>query len=323
MKVLFIDSVHNILQNKLTNLGFICDYKPDIDSDNILEIIQKYDGLIIRSKITLDKKVLDKATNLKFIGRVGAGLENIDIEYAESLGITCFSAPEGNRDAVAEHALGMILSLFNNICRANSQVKRGEWKREFNRGIEIKGKTIGIIGYGNMGSAFAKRLKGFDCKTISYDKYKYNYSDEYTIESSLDSLFEQTDILSLHVPLTNETEFMINYEFLNKFRKPIYLINTSRGKVLKTDELVKAMKEKKVLGVALDVLEYEKKSFEKLHDANETPKSLEYLIENDNVLLSPHIAGWTQESNVKLSETIADKILIKFSSYTFNDTIIQ
>lgn len=312
IKILFVDSTHQILPEKLSNAGFYCDYKPDMEEKEISKIIPEYDGLIIRSKIKIDKTIIDKATNLKFIGRVGAGLENIDIPYAKNKGIKCFNSPEGNRDAVGEHALGMLLCLLNNILKADTEVRNGQWIREGNRGTEIKGKTVGIIGYGNMGSAFAQRLKGFGAQVIAYDKYKVNYSDEYVTEKTLDDLFNKTDILSLHVPLTEETHLMVDDQFIHQFKNNIYLINTARGKVLKTEDLVKNLKSGKILGAALDVLEYEKTSFESLHSKEELPDAFSYLIKSNRVVLTPHIAGWTHESNVKLSEFLADKIIQAF-----------
>ena len=311
-KILFVDSTHSILPDKLTKAGFICDYKPEINGNEIINIIPNYEGLVIRSKIKVDKSFIDKATNLKFIGRVGAGLENIDVEYAEKKGIKCFNSPEGNRDAVGEHAIGMLLCLLNNILKADTEVRKGLWIRENNRGTEIKGKTVSIIGYGNMGGAFAQRLKGFGAHVIAYDKYKFNYSDEYVTENTLNDIFEETDILSLHTPLTDETQFMINDHFINQFKKNIYLINTARGKVVKTDDLAKNIRSGKVIGAALDVLEYEQTSFENLHSAEKLPETFEYLIKSDRVILTPHIAGWTNESNIKLSEFIADKIIRAF-----------
>lgn len=313
MDVLFVDSTHYRLPEKLSQSGFNCDYKSDITPENIIKIIPKYDGVIIRSKIKIDKTIIDAATNLKFIGRVGAGLENIDVEYATQKGVKCFNSPEGNRDAVGEQALGMLLTLFNNILKADAEVRAGKWIREGNRGLEIKGKTVGIIGYGNMGGAFAQRLKGFEANVIAYDKYKINYSDEFVAEKELEDLFEQTDILSLHIPLTEETKFMVNDKFINRFKNDIYIINTARGKVLKTEDLVKNMKSGKVLGTALDVLEYEQVSFENLHSGNDLPEAFQYLIKSNNVVLTPHIAGWTHESNIKLSEYLADKIIKEFT----------
>ena len=243
LKVLFVDSTHETLPQKLTKAGFDCHYMPEINPDKIKDIVSDYHGIIIRSKIKIDKTIINLAQNLKFVGRVGAGLENIDVDFAESKGIKCFNSPEGNRDAVGEHALGMLLCLFNNIIKADMEVRSGKWIREENRGLEIKGKTIGIIGYGNMGSAFAQRLKGFEANVIAYDKYKTNYSDNYVSEVTLNDVFEQSDILSLHVPLTEETFEMVNDEFINRFRKNIYILNTARGKVLKTEDLVKNMKQ--------------------------------------------------------------------------------
>jgi len=313
MKVLFIDSTNDALVEILQRNKFECSYQPNITEAEIINVISNYDGVVTRSKITFNKELIDKADKLKFIGRVGAGMENIDVEYAESKGITCLNAPEGNREAVGEHAVAMLLNLFNNLCRSNLQVKNGIWKREANRGLEVGGKTIGIIGYGNTGSAFAQKVSGFGAKILSYDKYKTNYEDGITKETTLEELFNESDILSLHVPLTDETHYMVDYSFLSKFKKSIYIINTARGKVIKTDDLTKAMKNGLVLGAALDVLEYEKTSFEKLHFGN-MPDSMEHLIDSDSVILSPHIAGWTKESDYKLAKVLAYKIVGTFST---------
>ncbi len=311
MKVLFIDSTHPCLGEMLEAAGFDCTYAYEKSKDEILQLFPHFEGFVIRSKFKLTKTELDLATNLKFIARVGAGLENIDVEYAESKDIICYNAPEGNRDAVGEHAVGMLLALFNNLYRCNWEVRNGKWRREANRGLEIMGKTVGIIGYGNMGSAFARRLSGFGCKVIAYDKYKTDYSDDYCQEQQLTDLFEQCDVLSLHVPQTPETIYMVNDEFLSQFKKPIYLINTARGKVVCIADLVKHLQSGQVKGACLDVLEYEKTSFEDLH-ANNMPEPFEYLIHADNVLLSPHVAGWTHESNVKLAQVLANKIIADF-----------
>ena len=238
-KLLLIDSVHPLITEELTGMGFQCDYFPGYGRPEFLALADQYEGIIIRSKIRLDKQFLDRAVRLKFIGRVGAGMESIDVDYAESKGIRCLNSPEGNRDAVGEHALGMLLSLMNHLNRADHQVRDGIWEREGNRGSEIKGKTVGIIGYGNMGSAFAQRLKGFDATVISYDKYKVGYSDGNTRETSMNELFHECDILSLHVPLTFETTHLVDDSFLMNFRKNVWLINTSRGPVIKTADLVK------------------------------------------------------------------------------------
>jgi D-3-phosphoglycerate dehydrogenase len=305
--VLFIDTTHPILKSGLTDFGFQCDYFEGYGREDFLRIIPEYVGVIIRGKIKLDKEFLDASSGLKFIGRVGAGMENIDVAYAESLGIACLNAPEGNRDAVGEHALGMLLMLMNKLKIADREVRKGVWIREGNRGTEISGKTIGIIGYGNMGSAFAQRLKGFDARVLAYDKYKFNYSDGYVEETDLECIFRECDILSLHVPLTDETEFLVDNDYIKKFRKNIYIINTARGKVLKTADLVAQMKTGKVVGACLDVLEYEKMSFEDINK-DELPEDFRYLINSDRVVLSPHIAGWTHESNYKLANVIVEKV---------------
>lgn len=307
MKIAFIDTVHSSLQEMLEKDTHSCHFFYKELKEEIENLISEYDGIIIRSRFKIDKAFIDKASNLKFIARAGAGMENIDTDYAESKGIKCFHAPEGNRDAVAEHALGMLLSLFNNLCRADAQVRQGKWLREANRGNELMGKTVGIIGYGNMGSAFAKRLKGFDVNVLAYDKYKSNYGNEYVTESSLQEIYDTGDIVSIHLPLTEETHYLVNEDFISKFRKPIYLINTSRGKILNTADLVTAMKSGKVKGACLDVLEYEAVSFENLPDT--LPEPFKYLINAETVVLSPHVAGWSFESHEKISLILAEKIL--------------
>ncbi|MCE9540185.1 MAG: 2-hydroxyacid dehydrogenase [Bacteroidetes bacterium] len=307
MNILFLDSNHPLLHETLQKAGHICDLNYQWTKDEILNSIHLYDGIVIRSKIKITKEIIDKALKLKFIARAGAGMENIDVEYAESKGVQCLHAPEGNRDAVAEHAIGMLLSLFNNLCRANKEVRKGKWIREGNRGIELMGKTVGIIGYGNMGSAFAERLKGFGVTVLVYDKYKSNFGNDFIIESTLDSIFEQADVISLHTPLTEETHYMINDSFINNFKKNIYIINTARGKCLNTADLVKNIKSGKVAGACLDVLEYEVLSFENLNVVN-LPEPFQYLMQSEKVMLSPHIGGWTIESNQKIASVLAEKI---------------
>ncbi|MDO9186202.1 MAG: 2-hydroxyacid dehydrogenase [Bacteroidia bacterium] len=307
MKILFLDSNHPLLHETLQKAGHTCDLNYLWTKEEILNSIHLYDGIVIRSKIKITKEIIDKALKLKFIARAGAGMENIDVEYAESKGIRCLHAPEGNRDAVGEHAIGMLLSLFNNLCRANKEVREGKWIREGNRGIELMGKTVGIIGYGNMGSAFAERLKGFGVKVLAYDKYKSGFGNNFIIESSLDHIFEQADVISLHTPLTEETHYMINDSFISNFKKNIYIINTARGKCLNTADLVKNIKSGKVAGACLDVLEYEVVSFENLDAAN-LPEPFQYLIQSEKVMLSPHIGGWTIESNQKIARVLAEKI---------------
>ncbi|MBN2867080.1 MAG: 2-hydroxyacid dehydrogenase [Flavobacteriaceae bacterium] len=310
MKILHLDTNHPLLLNQLNDLGFINDEDYTSSKEEIKQKIKDYDGFIIRSRFSIDKTFLDAATNLKFIGRVGAGLENIDCDYAESKGITLISAPEGNRNAVGEHSLAMLLSLFNKLNKADNEVRNGKWLREDNRGIELDGKTVGLIGYGNMGKAFAKKLRGFDINVLCYD-IKDNIEDENATQVSLEKLQEEADVLSLHTPETPLTIGMVNQNFINNFKKPFWLINTARGKSVVTSDLVNALKSGKILGAGLDVLEYEKASFESLFSST-LPEAFQYLIEAQNVILSPHVAGWTTESKEKLAQTIVDKIKAKF-----------
>lgn len=310
MKILHLDTNHPLLIEQLSALGFQNDEDYTSTKEEIEAKISRYDGIIIRSRFTIDKQFLDAATKLKFIGRVGAGLENIDCNYAESKGVYLIAAPEGNRNAVGEHTLGMILSLFNKLNKADKEVRNGHWKREENRGIELDGKTVGIIGYGNMGKAFAKKLKGFDVEVLCYD-IKDNVEDENCKQVSLIEIQDKTDVLSLHTPQTPLTINMVNSEFINAFKNPFWLINTARGKSVVTKDLVQALKSGKVLGAGLDVLEYEKASFESLF-SKEMPEAFQYLIQAKNVLLTPHVAGWTLESKEKLAQTIVDKIKTRF-----------
>ncbi|WP_336128080.1 2-hydroxyacid dehydrogenase [Mesoflavibacter sp. CH_XMU1422-2] len=310
MKILHLDTNHPLLLNQLNDLGFINDEDYTSSKEEIKLKIKDYDGFIIRSRFSIDKTFLDAATNLKFIGRVGAGLENIDCDYAESKGITLISAPEGNRNAVGEHSLAMLLSLFNKLNKADNEVRNGKWLREDNRGIELDGKTVGLIGYGNMGKAFAKKLRGFDVNVLCYD-IKDNVEDENATQVSLQKLQEEADVLSLHTPETPLTIGMVNQDFINNFKKSFWLINTARGKSVITSDLVSALKAGKILGAGLDVLEYEKASFESLFSST-LPEAFQYLIEAQNVILSPHVAGWTLESKEKLAQTIVNKIKANF-----------
>lgn len=305
-KVLIIDTVHPLITSELTMLGFTCDQFPSYTREDYRKIISQYEGIIIRSGIRLDRELLSGAERLKFIGRVGSGLENIDTVYAASRHIHCLNSPEGNRDAVGEHTVGMLLALMNNLTRADREVRQGKWNREQNRGREIKDKTVGIIGYGNMGSAFAQRLKGFEANVISWDKYKRDYSDGNVTESTMEELFQQSDIVSLHVPLTDETHGLADDHFFEQFRKEIILINTSRGAVVDTSSLVRNLKSGRVSGAALDVLEYEEDTLEGI--SNNRSPDLRYLFDSDNVILTPHIAGWTKESNIKLGTVLIEKI---------------
>ncbi len=307
MKILHLDTNHPHLISGLQSMGMQCDEDYTSSKEEIEKKIQNYDGIIIRSRFKIDKQFIDKASNLKFIGRVGAGLESIDIACAEEKNIHLIAAPEGNRNAVGEHALGMILALFNKLKKADNEIRNGKWLREDNRGIELEGKTIGIIGYGNMGKAFAKKLKGFECEVICYD-IKENVGDENARQDPLEKLFEKTDVLSLHTPQTELTKKMIDHQFIEKFHKPFYLINTARGSAVVTDDLVDAIQKRKILGACLDVLEYEKVSFENFFTDKNMPTAFQYLINSDKVLLSPHVAGWTIESKFKLADTIVKKV---------------
>lgn len=310
MKVIFIDKNHEILKNKLEQNGFQVDENYTASKVEIEKIISNYDGMVIRSRFPVDQQFLDKATNLKFIGRVGAGLENIDTEYAATKGIEMYNAPEGNRDAVGEHSLGMLLSIMNRFGIADREVRNGIWHREENRGEEIKGKTVALIGYGNMGKAFALRLKGFGANVICYD-IKSGVGDENCRQTDMEEVFETADVLSLHIPQTELTIGLVDKAYIDRFKKPIYLVNTARGKSVVIKDLVPALKSGKIKAAGLDVLEFEKASFENLHK-EDLPTEMQYLMQAHNVLLTPHIAGWTHESKIKLAEVIADKIIAGF-----------
>ncbi len=307
IKILHIDSNHPLLWEQLQQAGFQNEADFTSSKQEVEAKIENYHGIVIRSRFKIDKTFLDKATNLQFIARVGAGLESIDCDYATAKGIHLIAAPEGNANAVGEHAIGMLLSLFNNLNKANNEVKSGQWKREANRGHELEGKTIGIIGYGNMGKSFAKKLRGFDVTVLCLDILP-NMGDSNATQVSLSELQERADVLSLHTPWTPETDKMINADFINQFKKTFWLINTARGNSVVTADLVEALKSGKILGAGLDVLEYEKLSFETLFEG-EKPAAFEYLLQAENVLLTPHIAGWTFESHQKLAQTIVDKII--------------
>ncbi len=313
MKVLFIDTTHPLLPKLLEDAGFECTHLPYTRKEEYLQEVGQYQGIIIRSKFFIDDDFLSHAKNLKFIGRVGSGMENIDIEAAKARNIVCLNSPEGNRDAVGEQAIGMLLSLFNNILKANGEVRTGTWLREENRGLELRGKTLGIIGFGNVGSAFAEKLMGFGCRILAYDKYKSHYAPVYVQETNLETIMREADIVSFHVPLTGETRYMANNLFFSSCKEGVFIINTSRGKVLNTHHLVEAMKAGQVRGACLDVLEYEKVSFEDMSASN---PDFEWLCQSNRVVLTPHIAGWTHESNLKLSSVLAQKIVQLFASKT-------
>ena len=310
MKILHLDTNHPLLINQLQELGFTNHEDYTSSKKDIEAKISEYNGIILRSRFSIDKQFLDAATNLKFIGRVGAGLENIDCDYAISKGIELIAAPEGNRNAVGEHALGMLLSLFNKLNKADREVRTGKWLREDNRGIELDGRTVGLIGYGNMGKAFAKKLRGFDVEVLCYD-IKENVGDANAKQVSLKEFQEKVEVVSLHTPQTPLTLGMINTQFINAFKNPFWFINTARGKSVVTKDLVSAIKSGKILRAGLDVLEYEKSSFDDMFNSR-MPEPFQYLIQAENVLLTPHVAGWTIESKEKLAQTIVDKIKVKF-----------
>ena len=315
MKILLLDSNHPLITEQLLARGFILEEDFASSYDEVLQKINQYDGIIIRSRIPLDKNFLENAQNLKFIARVGAGMENIDLEVAKNLGISLINSPEGNRDAVAEHVLAMLLILMNRLFIASEEVKNGIWKREENRGDELLGKTFGIIGYGNMGKATAKKLSGFGVEVIFYDILP-NLEDEFAKQVSLEELQERADILSLHIPLDASTEYLVDKNFISKMKKNFYLVNTARGKNVKTSALVDALKSGKVKAAALDVLEYEKSSFENLDISTSlstrNKEDLQFLLESNQVIVTPHIAGWTHQSKEKLAQFIVDKIVQQF-----------
>lgn len=313
IQILIIDDAHPVVLQKFAEAGFSVTHNESLSVEEVHACIHLYDAVILRSKIIADKEFIDKGIKLRCIGRVGAGMETIDIPYAESKGISCINSPEGNRDAVGEQTIGVLLALMNNITKADKEVRNLLWDREGNRGIELKGRTVGIIGYGNMGGAFAQKLSGFECTVLAYDKYKTNFSDSYVTECTLEELQNKADIISLHVPQTPETIGMINSEFIAQCTKPFILLNTARGKVVQTDALVQGMKLGKVIATGLDVLEYESYNFQDFL-TDTMPEAFNYLAQSQRVILTPHIAGWTVESKYKLSAILADKIIAYFNS---------
>lgn len=312
MKVVFLDTVHEFLATRLASEGYKCVDATTVSKEKCLEEINDAVGIVIRSRFTMNEEFLQFAPNLKFIARSGAGMENIDERYCKKREIDLFNAPEGNRNAVGEHALGMLLSLMRKMHTADREVRAGKWDRERNRGVELDGKTVGIIGFGNNGKAFAKKLQGFDVKLMAYDKYKKNFGDHFVMECTLNALLKNADVISFHIPQNQETIYMANDQFFNKIEKSVFLLNLSRGKIVETAALVKALKSGKVIGVGLDVLEYERTSFESFFE-QELPEEFNYLLKSDAVLFTPHIGGWTQESYYKLSAVLADKILEKYA----------
>jgi D-3-phosphoglycerate dehydrogenase len=300
--ILIVDDIHPVFIERAEAIGYQCDYRPAIKPGEALEVLGAYTGLVMRSKFKLDRQFIDAGKNLRFVCRAGAGMDNIDEDYAIQRGIELINAPEGNADAVGEHAIGMLLSLMNNLNNADAEVRSGIWDREGNRGHELKGKTVGIIGYGFMGKSFARKLSGFGVNVIAYDKYKTGFSDEYAREVSMEEIVKHSDVLSLHIPLTAETLGMVNEEYLFHFKKQIFLINTSRGKAVQTTAVLKAISQGKILGAGLDVLEVEK------FPALAEQEWFDQLRKSGKVMLTPHVAGWTFESYRKISEVMAEKL---------------
>ncbi len=307
-QVIFIDSVHPVLEQKLEQAGMLCLQHTKTNFETLQTILPQAYGIVIRSRFTIDAEFLKFCPNLKFIARSGSGLENIDTKTCKELGVRVYNSPEGNRNAVAEHALGMLLSLMHKIQKADKEVRSGVWNRESNRGEELDGKTVGIIGYGNNGAAFAKKLRGFDVRVLAHDKYKTGFGDHFVQECTLNAILEQADVISFHIPQNKETRSFLNHDFVASMQKPFYLLNLSRGKIVDTEALVTGLQNGKIKGAGLDVLEFESKSFESFFE-QELPDSFSYLVHSEKVVLTPHVGGWTLESYVKLSSVLADKIL--------------
>jgi D-3-phosphoglycerate dehydrogenase len=305
MKILIVDDLHPVLTNVLSHHGFICKYAPNMTYTEILNEIQEYEGIVMRSHTPINKEILNKAEKLKFIAKAGSGIDNIDEEECKKRNIIIINAPEGNRDAVAEFTVGVLLSLARNICTANNQVKQFEWKREENRGFELKGKTIGIIGYGNIGYALSQRLHGFQMRVLAYDKYKSHFSNLFAQEATLEQLYEEADIVTFHVPLTQETHHWVNLKWLMKFKKSIVLLNMARGKIVVLEDILKGLENGKISALGLDVLPNE--NFDTYSE--EEKEVLQKISRFSNVILTPHVAGWTYTSKVQLSEVLAYKIL--------------
>jgi len=301
-KILIVDDLHPAFKLAAEDMGFEVDDLPLIKKEEVLEILSNYIGLAIRTKFRVEEEVMNAAPNLKFVARAGAGMDNIDVATADKRNIQLINAPEGNCDAVGEHAIGLLLSLMNNFRKADIEIRAQIWDREGNRGYELKGKTVGIIGYGHMGQSFAKKLKSFEVNVIAYDKYKTGFSDEFVREVSMEEIVKFSDVLSLHIPLTNETKQMVNDEYLLHFRKSIFFLNTARGEIVNTKAVLNAIEKGKILGAGLDVLEVEK--FPKLAEQN----FYQDLIQNGKVILTPHVGGWTFDSYRKISEVLAVKL---------------
>lgn len=304
MKVLIIDEVHEVLTNGLRQMRVEVDYQPHIHPQEVIEIIHEYDGLVVRTKMFVDENVLSKAVKLKFIGRAGAGLDNIDVKFCEQQNISCFNAGEANADAVGEHTLAMLLSICTGLQKANAEVRNGIWDRKSNTGWELKGKTVGLIGFGNTGKAVAQKLSGFGVSVLAFDKYLSNYGNAFAIQADMQEIFDQADIVSLHIPLTTETQNMVNEDWVARFKKPFVLLNLARGPVMNLSDVLQACKKQQIIGLGLDVLPNEN-----IHTLNPDEQvSFENLLQVPHTVLSPHVAGWTRESYVKIAEVLLQKI---------------
>ncbi len=303
-RCLIIDKMHPSIIGMLEQVGFEVHYRPEINRQEVIDTLSQYTGIIVRSKLNIDGPVLEAGAQLRFIGRAGAGVDLIDLEIATRKGIQILNAPEGNRDAVGEHCIGMLLSLLHKINLADQQIRKGIWDREGNRGIELKGKNVAIIGYGHMGRAFAQRLSGFGCQVMAYDKYEIAYADAFAREASMQEIFEQADVVSFHIPLSDDTRNLVDSAYLKRFKKPLYMINTARGEILSLSSLVESIKSEKIIGVALDVLENEK-----INNLNpEQQISFDFLTQSPVTIMTPHVAGWTEESYIKINQTLLEKI---------------
>ncbi|GAB1463577.1 2-hydroxyacid dehydrogenase [Pedobacter sp.] len=305
-KILIVDDLHPIFKERAEALGYEVDDRPQITRTETLAAVKDYDGIAVRTKFRIDKEIFDVAPNLKFVARAGAGLDNIDVDIAKEKGIALLAANEGNMDAVGEHAIGLLLSLMNNFRKADIEIRNGVWDREGNRGYELKGKTVGIIGYGFMGQSFARKLAGFGVNVIAYDKYKTGFTDGFAKEVSMEEIVKHSDVLSLHIPLTKETKQMVDDEYFFHFKKPIFFINTARGEIVNVKAVLNNLANGKILGAGLDVLEAEK--FPTLAEQD----WYDALKINEKVVLTPHVAGWTFDSYRKISEVLAEK-LVKIS----------